>query len=81
MKSMEVKRFASVAEAVAHYHAQGFKTVLENAGNSKCRLMQNKSCDLIVIRHVGLLDVTAEPDDGYWQDKLQDWASDAVDFF
>jgi hypothetical protein len=74
-----VLKFASVAEAVAHFHAQGFKTVLENAGHSKCRLMM-KHGDIMVIRHMGLLDVEAHEDDGFWQDKLTDWASDGAEF-
>lgn len=72
---MEVRQFASVAEAVAFYAAQGFTTVLENAGPRKLRLMQHRG-DIMVIDHVGLLNVEAYADDGYWSDKLQDWASD-----
>lgn len=77
MSNTNVSKFASVAEAVASLASQGFETVLHSAGPNKVRLMQNKSGDIKVIRHLGLLDVLVEDDDGYWYDKLQDWASDS----
>ena len=81
---MEVKplfEFASVAEAVAYLHAHGYDTVLPDAGPNHKRIMRGAMGDLAIIDHVGLLDVKVWEDTGYWQDKLDDWASDAVDFF
>lgn len=69
--------FASVAEAVAYLYAHGYNTVLENAGPAKVRIMRGAVGDLAIIRHRGLLDVIVENDDGFWEDKLSDWASDA----
>ena len=73
--------FASVAEAVAYLYAHGYNTVLENAGNANVRIMRGSIGDLAIIRHRGLLDVIVENDDGFWEDKLADWASDGTEFF
>ena len=73
--------FASVAEAVAYLHAHGYDTVLEDAGPNHHHIMRGAVGDLAIIVHEGLLDVKVYEDSGYWQDKLDDWASDAVDFF
>jgi hypothetical protein len=72
--------FASVAEAVAYLHAHGYDTVLENAGPAKVRIMRGAIGDLAIVRHRGLLDVIVEDDNGFWQDKLDDWASDGAEF-
>jgi hypothetical protein len=50
------QEFASVAEAVAHYFRQGYKTVYEGAGG---RIMR-RGRDEVVINHEGFLLVVAE---------------------
>lgn len=73
--------FTCVAEAVAYLHAHGYDTVLEDAGSDHCRIMRSRAWGyLAIVRHEALLDVKVYEDTGYWQDKLDDWASDAAEF-
>ena len=50
-------KFASVAEAVAHFHAQGFSTFDMCEGTNQ-RIMRNGDLE-VMITHTGLLDVDA----------------------
>lgn len=77
---MEVKHYASVCEAVCALIEQGYHTVLEDAGVNKVRLMMRDGGDIMIVRYVGLLSATVEQDDGFWADKLEDWASDGAEF-
>ena len=77
---MEVKHYASVCEAVCSLIEQGYHTVLEDAGVNKVRLMMRDGGDIMIVRYVGLLSATVEQDDGFWADKLEDWASDGAEF-
>jgi hypothetical protein len=76
------RTFASVCEAVCYLldKDMSYRTVLENAGPNKVRLMMRDGGDIMVIRQVAMLFVTIEQDDGYWADKLEDWASDGAEF-
>jgi hypothetical protein len=71
-----IHTFASVAEAVAYLYAHGYDTVLEDAGPNHVRIMRGAAGDLAIIRHDGLLDVKVFEDQGYWEEKLADWATD-----
>lgn len=81
MKNEVLFKFASIAEAVGYLYSHGYKTILESAGPSKVRLMRSPIGDIAIIRRASLLEVVVEDDDGYWYDKLQDWASEAADYF
>ena len=72
--------FTCVAEAVAYLHAHGYDTVLMDAGNDHCRIMRGVMGDYAIVKHEALLDVKVYEDDGFWQDKLDDWASDGAEF-
>ncbi len=57
-KILEVKEFACVAEAIAHYYAQGFCT-FETLDDCRFRWMRNEGTQKVCIEHRGLLDVIA----------------------
>ena len=54
---IEDRKFASVAEAVAHYYRQGFHDFDTGRGTNR-RIMRSGDLE-VMITHVGLLDVDA----------------------
>lgn len=67
--------FASVAEAVASLTEQGYKTVIPDANGDRI-MMRKFYDDVVIVRHVGLLNVEVYQDQGWWEEKLADYASD-----
>lgn len=70
-----ISTFPSVAEAVASLMEQGYKTVIPDAYGDRI-MMRKYYDDVVIVRHVGLLNVEVYQDQGYWEDKLADYASD-----
>lgn len=71
-----ISSFPSVAEAVASLMEQGYKTVIPSTANGDRIMMRKYYDDVVIVRHVGLLNAEVYQDQGYWEDKLADYASD-----
>lgn len=69
-------KFASVSDAVVYLNRVGYKTLIANAGLNHVRIMRNEHGDLAIVRPIHR-EAEVYEDDGYWQEKLEDWAMDA----
>lgn len=73
-----VLTFACIAEAVAHYHALGYKTVLDRPnGRDDMRIMRHRDGTTVAIQKTGFLHVEVGVSH-FWEEKLNDYLSDMV---